>query len=364
MQGEVCRRLACLGGPLHSGGSKQLPMCDQVMAASSALVPLDAAAMSLSASPPLPHERELVKASLCLRRQQHREWPTGRSWAQAPAFAATVAAAAVAAAAVASGWRPTVATVLINGDRERSPSEQLREPEDIRRVRRRVDYVIDSEWANSSTSRAYELKPPAETRAEAEGRDSFLSGPARRLLMPLRLEDVEFLRLLNVDNLRVELWPHRSPEPHVHVRVFTDAIAFYPPPVARKRWLLGRLFAPRRQWFLFFQALVHLPQGAALLGCTPEWRWAEFSESEVHLREAISGAFRVLEVSCPRRPRGFLSPPFSRSEGPKAPRDVLLGCFRFAFLALLVAACVAQIVLLLICVVMLLVQVRRGRPRL
>mmetsp|Transcript_131753 Transcript_131753/g.332776 ORF Transcript_131753/g.332776 Transcript_131753/m.332776 type:complete len:370 (+) Transcript_131753:110-1219(+) len=226
-----------------------------------------------------------------------------------------------------------------------------------------ADYVIDNAWLHTSSARAWELKPPSE--AEAESSPGYNGvGPVRRLLMPRRLEDMYFLMLLKPENLRVDLWPHRNPEPHVHVRIFTDAIAFYPPPANPKRWLLAKWFAPRRQWLLLFQAVVHVPRGVALLACSTEWRWAEFNTTEEALRQVTGGAFRVLEVSCPTRQRSFLAPPLSRhTEGPRAPKDVLLGCFRFAFLVILVAACVAQIVLLLICIVMLLVQVRRGgRP--
>lgn len=214
-----------------------------------------------------------------------------------------------------------------------------------------VDYIMTEAWVvHDRMARAREFAPP-----EVDDRRVV------RLLTPRRHEDTHFLQHLSTEHLRVDLWPHRSPEPHVHVRISTDAIVF-PHPAPQSQWP-GRWFAPRKQWLLLFEAVVHLPRGIALLGCIPTWRWAQFNFTDTGMVTEIGPPFRVLEVSCPRRPRGFLSPPLPVApEGPRTHRDVVLAFFRLAFLVMLVAACVLQIVLLLICVVMLLVQVRRGRP--
>lgn len=225
----------------------------------------------------------------------------------------------------------------------------------------RVDYLIEQSWVQKAYPRVLELAPP-----ESDSDDV-----VRRLLMPRRLEDVVFLRLLRAENLRVDLWPHRSAEPHMHVRIFTDALAFYPPAVPRRnfwtRWL-----SSDRQWLLVMQAVVHLPRGVALLGCSPQWRWADFNETEPQsLKEAVGLPFRVLEVACPLRPRGFLLPSrvgaptrLSAESSSRAPRDMLIRGCRLAFLVMLIIVCIAQVVLLLICITMLLVQmgIQRGRP--
>eukprot|EP00418_Pyrodinium_bahamense_P087371 CAMPEP_0179063856 /NCGR_PEP_ID=MMETSP0796-20121207/27652_1 /TAXON_ID=73915 /ORGANISM="Pyrodinium bahamense, Strain pbaha01" /LENGTH=326 /DNA_ID=CAMNT_0020760793 /DNA_START=54 /DNA_END=1034 /DNA_ORIENTATION=+ len=222
-----------------------------------------------------------------------------------------------------------------------------------------VDYLIDQSWVQGAYPRVLELAPPEGSPNE----------PIRRLIMPRRLEDAHFLRLLSTEHLRVDLWPHRTPELHMHVRVFTDALSFYPAAEPR-RGLWARWSSPDRRWLLLLQAVVHLPHGVALLGCSPEWRWAGVNETEPQVLGGAGGdPFRILEVACPRRPRGFLLPKHTGGPGlpvgsRRAPKDMLISGLRLAFLVMLIMVCIAQVVLLLICITMLLVQlgIQRGRP--
>lgn len=223
-----------------------------------------------------------------------------------------------------------------------------------------ADYLIEQSWVQHAHPRVLELAPP-----EGDSDDV-----VRRLLLPRHVQDLRFLQLLPVEHLRVELWPHRSSEPHMHVRILTDAFSFYPAAEQQRPFWL-RWPSPDKQWFLLLQAVVHLPPGVALLGCSPQWRWADVNETELlSFKEVVGSPFRVLEVACPRRPRGFLLPSrmsgsarFSTT-GSGAPRDMLIRGCRLAFLVMLIVVCIAQVVLLLICITMLLVQMgmQRARP--
>jgi len=222
-----------------------------------------------------------------------------------------------------------------------------------------VDYLIDNSWLHASSPRVLELAPP----------ESDSDNVVRRLIMPARIEDLVFLSLIRNENLRVDLWPHRSAELHMHVRIFTNALSIYP--AVSRRHFLARWLSSDRQWLLVLQAVVHLPRGVALLGCSPQWRWADFNETMPQaLKEAVGRPFRVLEVECPLQPHGFLLPrrvtgsARQQAEGPRTPGDMLIRGCRFVFLVMLIIVCIAQVVLLLICITMLLVQVgiQRGRP--
>lgn len=210
-----------------------------------------------------------------------------------------------------------------------------------------VDYVTGKDWVQGVHPRVRELAPPP-----LEDADSKL---VRRLLVPRNLADLQFLSLLREESLRVDLLPHRTPLPHVHVHVLTNGIAFYPP-LPEKRWLLSRWLPPRRFWFSMFQVIVYFPQGVSLLSCDYAWRWAQDN-----LTEHSRSPFRALEVSCPRRPQSILTLPVWPSERARGPRDTIVHCLHVALLMMLVVACVAQMVLLLVCLVMLLLQVRRAR---
>ncbi|CAE8615196.1 unnamed protein product, partial [Polarella glacialis] len=164
---------------------------------------------------------------------------------------------------------------------------------------RKVEYVVENVWKRGSQLRALELDaaPLKANGMAASGGDGGL-----RLLVPLRLQDVHFLRLVGTEHLRVDLWPHRAPEPHVHVRILTDALSLYPPPEKQKSRRWGRFMSSNSsQWLTLMQATVHMPRGLSLMGCRPEWRWADFNETDQSWREAISPPFRVLEIACPRR---------------------------------------------------------------
>lgn len=278
------------------------------------------------------------------------------------AVAAAIAAAADAAAgAQAPLQRPNSGTSSLALQPAGSGGQLVEASEEMPHI----DFVIDKEWVRGSSARAVELIPPLERKEEEEeARGVFRGGAAHRLLLPRRVEDRHFLGLLDLNNVRVELLPHRSPDPHVHVRISTDAVMPFPPQASPKLWFLSSWFPPRRHWLLVFQAVVHMPEGVSLLSCVAEWRWAQLNAYDREGREASSLPVRVLEVTCPRRPRGFLALPTTRSgEGQQSTRDKLLGFLRLAFIVMLGAACVAQVVLLLICFVMLLAQgVRRGWP--
>jgi len=227
-----------------------------------------------------------------------------------------------------------------------------------------VEYVIGNVWESSHQRRALELDAE-NLSVGAEGDSSRV----RRLVVPMRLQDVHFLRLISPEHLRVDLWPHRTMEPHLHVRVLTDAVSFYPRRPEPRRGLISRLFASDgTQWLTLMQAVVHMPHGTALMSCHSAWRWADFNETELSWREAIAPPFRVLEISCPRRPKGFLlqSPIVVSPSGPNgrmASRDILVSCFRAAFVAMLIIVCVAQVVLLMVCITMLIVQMGLQRRR-
>jgi len=224
-----------------------------------------------------------------------------------------------------------------------------------------VDYLIRQSWVQQSYSRVLELAPPEDDSDDV----------VRRLLVPRRLQDAMFLRLLHEANLRVDIWPHRSSEPHVHVRILTDALSVYSA-AAPRRHFWTRWLSPDKQWFLVLQAVVHLPRGVALLDCSPQWRWADVNVTEFRsVEEAVGLPLRVLEVACPRRSRGFLLPSRAGgSAGPPADRsraskDMLIRACRLVFLVMLIVVCIAQVVLLLICITTLLVQMgmqRGGRP--
>eukprot|EP00931_Biecheleriopsis_adriatica_P059199 TRINITY_DN35388_c0_g1_i2.p1 TRINITY_DN35388_c0_g1~~TRINITY_DN35388_c0_g1_i2.p1 ORF type:complete len:340 (-),score=72.54 TRINITY_DN35388_c0_g1_i2:49-1068(-) len=220
-----------------------------------------------------------------------------------------------------------------------------------------VDYVIGNVWLQSTPKRAVEMDA-AMLGGNLAGDDSRV----RRLLVPTRFQDVHLLRLLKVEHLRVDLWPHRAPEPHVHVRILTNAVSFEPKRSPQKWSRLSRFFASDGgQWLTLMQAVVHMPRGVALMSCNHEWRWADFNETEASWREAISPPFRVLEIACPRRPRGIFLPgsivmPPSGPGGRMAPRDLLVSGFRVAFVAMLIIVCVAQVMLLMVCITMLILQ--------
>ncbi|CAJ1353830.1 unnamed protein product [Effrenium voratum] len=107
-----------------------------------------------------------------------------------------------------------------------------------------------------------------------------------------------------------------------------------------------------------FEATVQMPKGVALMNCRSDWRWADFNDTQPGWHEAISPPVRVLEVTCPLRPKGFLLPgPIMGNSSNQNWRDVAMNCFRFAFVAILVLVCVAQVVLLMGCIAMLVMQI-------
>lgn len=255
--------------------------------------------------------------------------------------------ASVAAAAVASqrGSRAAPAALA-----QPTASAQHATAPPMLAVDKPLDYLLSIDWVQSVHPRVCELAPPP---ADENSRLQ------RRLLMPRRLQDLWLLRQLKEESLRVELLAHRIPSPHVHVQVYTNGVALYPPP-PRKRWLPARWLPPRRSWLSMFQAVAHFPQGIALLSCDYAWRWAAFNFTEQP--EAFNESFRVLEISCPRRLQGFLALPVrSPGDRPRTWRRRFVHCFQVAFLLMLVVGCLAQIVLLLVCITMLLVQARRAR---
>lgn len=220
-----------------------------------------------------------------------------------------------------------------------------------------VDYLIDGSWERNSNRRIWELIPPGDSSEDL----------IRRLIMPKRFHDMHFLRLLNLEHLRVDLSPYRDSQPHVSVRILTDAVSFYPPEMTRHR-VWSKWLRSKKQWFTLFQAVIPLPYGVWLSGCTGKWRWANFNITKTYLKEQFEGPFRLLEIICPTRPQGFLSVYRGTLEPDLATRVnghfVMLNVFRLAFLVMLILVCVAQVVLLVICISMLLLQmgIDRARP--
>ena len=174
-----------------------------------------------------------------------------------------------------------------------------------------VHYRVDRSWVQSSHQRLLWLAPPG------AGEDGWV----RRLVMPLRLEDMHLMSSVGVEHLRAEIWPRSGAEPRLQVRVMTDALLIMPENLAGGS---GRRRATRlrhsRRWLLLLEATVGLPSGLLLAHCMPEWRWADLAESESQAREAIQAPFRVLEVSCPLFHR-------SRPEMPKGGRGIDLNYF-------------------------------------
>jgi len=224
-----------------------------------------------------------------------------------------------------------------------------------------VSYMVERSWVTKVQPRMLELEPPASV-----GRENDM---VRRLLVPRRQEDAHFLRMLELDQIRVDLLPHRSPSPHVHVRVYTSAIT-----VQRlTHHRLAKWFGPDKGWLLFLQAVVDLPPGTHL-SCIPEWHWATnpahgLNGSELRAPslggEATGLPFRILEVSCPPRFRGsalmilrnWLLPGYHRSSmGNRPTKESVAGC-------VLIVVCLVQIVLLLLCIMILLVQLCTQGPR-
>lgn len=297
-------------------------------------------------------------------RERWQIWPfTGHAAVQRPAMLGLVLSLACL-----SYRQPLLAMLLLrsqsSGTESAGAVTAVTEPQ---HRPREVDYVIGNVWLKHSEQRALEIDTEQlddTVQHRGQGSDD---GRVRRLVVPMRLQDVHFLRLVTTEHLRVDLWPHRSPEPHVHVRILTNAVSFQ----ARKtedQWRrFTRFFSSDgSQWLTLMQAVVHLPRGVSLMSCNAEWRWADFNETEASWREALAPPFRVLEIACSRRPRGFLLPgpivlPPSRPDGRMATKDVVVSCFRVAFVAILIIVCIAQVVLLMVCITMLVVQIRMQR---
>lgn len=223
-----------------------------------------------------------------------------------------------------------------------------------------VNYVVDSTWqfVPSWNHRVWELKPPGSVAPVVErGEGSIFSASGedehsvRHILMPRRIEDLQLLRSLDTKHLRVELWPQRSKQPRLHVRVLTDAISFSSDTLRQSRsaWL-----PPRRRWLLFFQTVLDLPSGVA--SCSFEWRWVSLNGTQLSPMP-----LRVLEVVCPLRPRGFLWRDRPNGSMGNTRRSRLLNYLRIVLLGILVGTCICQVVLLVICVAVITLQVVQQR---
>jgi len=211
-----------------------------------------------------------------------------------------------------------------------------------------VDYLIDPGWENISTRRVLQVIPPS-TDPDAR---------VRRLVMPRRLEDALFLKMLSIDNLRIDMWPHTTESPHIHLHILIDGLLF-DPIHQRRSW-----FGSRHHLLLFLQAVIHFPAGSDLQHCLSEWRWAKTKSTEGTPSDRFEPPYRVLEVSCPLKRSGFLSPLGSSSSSHPL-RGALASTVRVALIMIVMAVCVAQILLLVICITMLLIQTglqREGRP--
>lgn len=229
-----------------------------------------------------------------------------------------------------------------------------------------VHYVLDSTWVHGRewNQRVMELAPPRAPAADGAGEagrphsscnvSSADDNIVRRILLPRRYEDIQLLRLLSAKHLRVELWPQRTKQPHLTVRVLTDAVSFSTD-VNRQR---SSWFPPRRRWLIFFQTILDLPDGVSLLSCNFEWRWATWNGTQ-----QSSFPQRALEVSCPLRSRGFLHRDRTVGSRGNSPRERLLYYMRLLLLGILVGTCICQVVLLVICVAVIMIQVAQQRGR-
>jgi len=268
-------------------------------------------------------------------------WRRGRHGA--PALSVATAAAAVLAIAFRSIRESCCSTAIVAS------------PE--------VSYMVERQWVTKVQPRMLELEPPASINSE--------KNMVRRLLVPRRHEDASFLRMLDAEQIRVDLLPHRSPSPHVHVRIYTSAITVQRLS-HRRQW--ANWFGPEKGWLLFLQAVVDLPPGTHL-SCMSEWHWATnpangLNGSETRTTpslgaEATGLPFRILEVTCPPRFHGsalaalrhWLLPGYGNSSiGRRTTKESVAGC-------VLVIVCLVQIVLLLVCITILLVQLCTQGPR-
>jgi len=224
-------------------------------------------------------------------------------------------------------------------------------------ARQEADYIIGDVWRNGTWRRAVEVNTEGLGGRLAKGDDSHV----RKLIVPTRPADIRFLRQLDLSQLQVDLWPHRDPTAHVHVRVQTSAIQLPSPNPQPSR--LARLFGSDGQtWLTLFEAIVQMPRTVSLMHCKYDWRWADLNETKAEWQKVLSPPIRVLEVTCPFRSRGFLMPgpiivPPSNPSGHREWRDVAVTCFRMAFVAILILVCVAQVVLLMGCIEMLVMQI-------
>lgn len=225
----------------------------------------------------------------------------------------------------------------------------------------KVDYVVDSTWlhAQALQPKVLVLEPPAETGQNGT------SSVVRRLVMPRKLEDLFFLRMVAEEHLRVEVWPHGTPHPHMHVRIYTDVISFPPAVESQSRWSkVTRFLRSHRHWMLLLQVTVNVPKGVSLMGCSPIWRWVDVNNTNAFRSQVISPPFRVLEIACPLRPRGFLGLPLTPGEtgtGDPSTKQFVINALRMVFVTLLVVVCGAQVILLLLCITVLIAQMGAAR---
>lgn len=217
----------------------------------------------------------------------------------------------------------------------------------------KVDYIIGNIWQNRTWKRALEVDPSLAAGPAAKGDDQHV----RKLLVPTRVEDIQFLQQLKPEQIQVDLWPHRDPNPHVHLRIQTNAILL--PRANPHPHFLMKLFGESQTWLTLFEAIVQMSKGVALMNCRSDWRWADFNNTQPSMRQALKPPIRILEVTCPLRPKGFLLP--GPIIGPPTDhhtwKDVLVTCCRYAFVAILVMVCVAQVILLMGCIAMLVMQI-------
>jgi len=149
-----------------------------------------------------------------------------------------------------------------------------------------VDMEIDQALVQAIYPRVVLFASPEESPSNA----------VVRIVSARRPEDVRFLRMLKLDQLRIRIWPHFRTRPHLHVRIYTDAVSIFArnssvlPPGRLRRWL-------RPPWLLFLDTVVEMPKDVSLSLCSWQWKMAGVG---------AEGPIRVLEVSCPRRTGKFL----------------------------------------------------------
>jgi hypothetical protein len=161
-----------------------------------------------------------------------------------------------------------------------------------------VDFIIDGSWIQTHHARFHELVWPSDHDGVTN------AGYVSRVIVPRRLEDVDLLRLLAADQLRVELFPHRSRNPEVLVRILTNGLQLASPThVRRKRWSM--FSQGPGKWLVFLELAIQYPSKVMISRCSSTWHWAGLNETGLFSKRTVKMPIRALKVTCPCFARGF-----------------------------------------------------------